>query len=47
MAATEIVIDLLERAPAAILVDRDETVGVPREVVSTIEAQLHQVRSAE
>lgn len=45
--ATEIVVDLLETAPAAIIAARDETAGVPKKLVSTVEAQLKQLRSAE
>jgi serine/threonine-protein kinase HipA len=45
--ATEIVVDLLETASAAIIAARDETAGVPKKLVSTVEAQLKQLRSAE
>ena len=44
--AMTIVVDLLERAPAAITAARDETEGVPKEMVSTIEDQLAQMRSS-
>ncbi len=39
--------DLLDQAPTAIAAARDETDGVPNEMVSTIERQLAQLRSAE
>ena len=42
--ATEVVVDLLERAPAAIAASRDEIEGIPEEMVSTIEGQLAQLR---
>lgn len=45
--AKEIVVDLLEQAPAAIIAAGHETAGVPKQLVSTIEAQLKQLRSAE
>ena len=45
--ATEIVVDLLEKAPAAIVAARDETDGVPKKLISTVEAQLKRLRSAE
>jgi serine/threonine-protein kinase HipA len=45
--ATEIVVDLLENAPSAITAARDEIAGVPKQLVSTVEAQLKQLRSAE
>jgi serine/threonine-protein kinase HipA len=45
--ATEIVVDVLEKAPAAIVAARDETAGVPKTLVSTVGAQLKQLRSAE
>ncbi len=45
-AAAEIVQDLLDRAPAAIVASRDETDGVPKEIVSSVERQLTQLRSS-
>lgn len=45
--ATEVVVDLLEGAPAAIAASRDETQGVPEEMVSTIEGQLAQLRASQ
>ena len=45
--ATEVVVDLLERAPAAIAASRDETEGVPEEMISTIEGQLAQLRASQ
>ena len=44
--ATKVVVDLLEGAPAAIAASRDETEGVPEELVSTIEGQLAQLRAS-
>lgn len=44
--ATQIVGDLLDRAPEAILAAREETAGVPDDLVATIEQQLRQLRSA-
>lgn len=44
--AISIVLDLLERAPAAIAASRDETEGVPEKMVSMIEGQLAQLRSS-
>lgn len=44
--AITIVLDLLERAPAAIAASRDETEGVPEKMVSMIEGQLAQLRSS-
>lgn len=38
---------LLDRAPAAIAAARDETVGVPDELVAVVDAQLTRLRSAE
>lgn len=45
--ATEVVVDLLERAPDAIAASRDETEGIPEEMVSTIEGQLAQLRASQ
>ena len=45
--ATEVVVDLLERAPAAIAASRDEIEGIPEEMVSTIEGQLAQLRASQ
>ena len=45
-AATEIVQDLVDRAPAAIAAARHETSGLPEEIVSTVERQLAQLRSS-
>jgi serine/threonine-protein kinase HipA len=45
--ATEIVVDLLEKAPDALAAAREETEGVPPELVSTVQDQLKQLRSAE
>lgn len=45
--ATEVVVDLLEGAPAAIAASRNETQGVPQEIVSTIEGQLAQLRASQ
>lgn len=44
--ALAIIIDLLDRAPSAIAAARDETAGVPSDIVPTIEGQLAQLRSA-
>ncbi len=44
--ATEIVGDILDRAPRAIAVAREETEGVPDELVETIERRLAQLRTA-
>ncbi len=44
--ATEIVGDILDRAPGAIAVAREETDGVPDELVETIEQRLAQMRAA-
>ena len=38
--------DVLGRAPVAIAAARDETDGVPDEIISAIERQLVQLRSA-
>jgi len=45
--ATEVVVDLLEGAPAAIAASRDQTEGVPEEMVSTIEGQLAQLSASQ
>ncbi len=45
--ATEIVVNLLENAPRALSSAREETQGVPAKLVTTVEAQLKQLRSAE
>lgn len=45
--ATEIVSDLLDRAPAALTAAREETAGVPDDLISTVERQLAQLRSAD
>ena len=42
--ATETIGDLLEKAPAAMVAAREETDGVPDDLVSTIERQLAQLR---
>jgi serine/threonine-protein kinase HipA len=44
--ATEIVGDILDRAPGAIAVAREETDGVPDELVETIERRLAGLRTA-
>jgi hypothetical protein len=44
--ATAIIADLLDRAPEAIAAARDETVGVPSELVATVESQLTQLRGS-
>ena len=44
--AAEIVLDLLDRTPAAIASARDETSGLPGEIVSTVARQLVQLRSS-
>jgi hypothetical protein len=44
---TGIVVDRPAQAPATIVAARDGTAGVARELVSTIEAQLNQLRSIE
>lgn len=43
--ATEIVAVLLEKAPNALHLAREETEGVPAKLIATIEAQLDQLRS--
>lgn len=43
--AAEIIGDLLEKSPAAMAAAREETDGVPDNLVSTIERQLAQLRS--
>lgn len=43
--ATEIVDNLLQKAPGAIIAARDETDGVPDDVVATIERQLARLQS--
>jgi hypothetical protein len=45
--ATTIILDLLEGAPAAIAASRDETEGVPDEMVSSIEGQLAQLLTSQ
>ena len=45
--ATELVVDLLEKAPSALGLARKETPGVPAKLVATVEAQLKQLRSVE
>ena len=45
--ATEVVVDLLEGAPAAITASRDETQSVPEDIVSTIESQLARLRASQ
>ena len=45
-AADRIVGDLLERAPGAIAAAREETGGVPGDLVATIERRLAQLRAA-
>jgi serine/threonine-protein kinase HipA len=45
--ATKTILNLLERAPAAIAASRDETEGVPEEMVSTIEGQLAQLLASQ
>jgi serine/threonine-protein kinase HipA len=43
--ATQIVDDLLHRAPGAVVAARDETAGVPDDMIATIERQLAQLQS--
>jgi serine/threonine-protein kinase HipA len=43
--ATQIVDDLLQRAPGAIVAARDETDGVPDDMIATIERQLARMQS--
>jgi len=45
--ATEVVVNLLEKAPAALGRAREETEGVPAKLVATVNAQLKQLRSVE
>ncbi|NNN02795.1 MAG: hypothetical protein HKL87_02205 [Acidimicrobiaceae bacterium] len=45
--ATEIVVNLLERAPAALGLAREVTEGVPAKLVTIVKAQLKQLRSVE
>jgi serine/threonine-protein kinase HipA len=45
--ATETIGDLLDKAPAALAAAREETEGVPNDLVATVECQLAQLRSAE
>ncbi len=45
--ATEVVVDLLEETPVAIAASRDETQGVPEDIVSTIENQLARLRASQ
>jgi serine/threonine-protein kinase HipA len=45
--AAEIVSDILDRAPAAIAAAREETEGVPDDLVVTIEGQLAQLRASD
>jgi serine/threonine-protein kinase HipA len=45
--ATEVVVNLLERAPGALSLAREQTEGVPAELVATVKAQLKQLRSVE
>ena len=45
--ATEVVVNLLEKAPSALGLAREETEGVPAKLVATVEAQLKQLRSVE
>jgi serine/threonine-protein kinase HipA len=47
MRAKETIDDLLEKAPAAMVAAREETDGVPVDLVATIERRLTQLRSAE
>jgi serine/threonine-protein kinase HipA len=44
--AQEVVIELLNRAPSAIAVARDETEGVPALIMATVNRQLTRLRSA-
>ncbi len=44
--AQEVVVDLLAKAPDALAKARKETTGVPAKLVSTVEVQLKQLRSA-
>ncbi len=45
--ATEVVVNLLEKAPGALGLAREETDGVPATLVATVKAQLKQLRSVE
>ena len=45
--ATEVVVKLLEKAPAALGLAHQETEGVPAKLVATVKAQLKQLRSVE
>jgi serine/threonine-protein kinase HipA len=45
--ATEVVVNLLERAPGALSLAGEQTEGVPAELVATVKAQLKQLRSVE
>lgn len=45
--ATEVVVTLLEKAPSALGLAREETEGVPAKLVATAKAQLKQLRSVE
>jgi serine/threonine-protein kinase HipA len=42
----ELITDILDRAPDAIVTARDETVGVPDSIVSAVEGQLAQLRTS-
>jgi serine/threonine-protein kinase HipA len=42
----DVVTDILDRAPGAVEAARDETAGVPDSIVSTVEGQLEQLRTA-
>jgi hypothetical protein len=44
--ASEIIAEILDRAPAAVKAARDETEGVPADVLRVVESQLSQLRSA-
>lgn len=45
--ATEVVVNLLKRAPGALDLAREETKGVPAKLIATVEAQLQQLRTVE
>ena len=45
--ATEVVVNLLKRAPGALDLAREETKGVPAKLIATVEAQLRQLRTVE
>jgi hypothetical protein len=45
--AAAIIDDLLEKAPRAMAAAREETQGVPPQLVATVEGQLKHLRSTE